>query len=120
VDEAEDAVGLHPAAMAMAMAMAVHPAVVVVVVVVGVDGDVNVGADVGAAAEHPFDEDAWIKTNCDVRWTCWPKMPVNGRWVAALLASRTPIPSPRSIRMKENPKSIVHPLVCRHPTPFEP
>jgi len=54
VDEAEDAEGLHPAAMAMAVA--VHPTVVVVVV--GAAGDVDGGAGVGAAAEHPLDEHA--------------------------------------------------------------
>lgn len=53
------------------------------VVAVGVDAVVVVVA-VGVVAAHPLDEGAWIKTNCDVRWICWPKMLVNGPWGAGL------------------------------------
>ena len=49
----------------------------------------------------------------------WLKMPVNGRWDAALLASRTPIPLPRSTRMEENPKSIARPSICPCPTRYK-
>ena len=55
----------------------------------------------------------------DVRWICWPKMPVNSRWGGALPASRTPIPSPRSTRMEANPKSIAPRRVCLPPTRFK-
>ena len=46
-------------------------------------------------------------------------MPVNGPWGAALPASRIPIPSPRSTRMEENPKSIARPRVCPRPTRYK-
>ena len=46
-------------------------------------------------------------------------MPVNGPWGAALLASRIPIPSRRSTRMEENPKSIARPRVYPPPTRYK-
>ena len=75
---------------------------------------------VGAGVALPLDDErAGIKTNCDDRWICWPKMPVNGPWGAALPASRIPIPSPRSTRMEENPKSIARPRGCPRPTRYK-
>ena len=46
-------------------------------------------------------------------------MPVNGPWGAALPASRIPIPSRRSTRMEENPKSIARPRVYPPPTRYK-